>query len=377
MGFDNATFQWYRNSQPIVGATGGGYVATQSGIYSFSVTGIIASSVCVGKSRDINVQVGRADKPVISFNQPVGGICQNNMYKLTAQYDQGILQWKRNRIILVTGATDPYQANYLFVNQSGTYSAVLQDGVCSTESDPVEIKIGESTTAAITGNALVNAGQTAQSPVAFTGPAPWSFTLNNGQLVQNMYLNPHPLSVTATGTSTYSVAVDNACGTGTSSGQADLSVLAQVSRRTPKVNDMVSYSLLVTNAGPQDAGNVQVASRLPVGVEFVEAQSAGVSAAGGVVSGNVPALLVNETVVLSYRLRVMQPGTYFTAAQITTTNTSDPDSQPNSGTGDWQDDATSVDLRTADAGAGVRWSPRPIPIRCRYPIPRAISRLRH
>ncbi|RYF68831.1 MAG: DUF11 domain-containing protein, partial [Cytophagaceae bacterium] len=369
ISFSNATYQWYRDGQPIEGATNWGYTARQSGVYSFSIAGTIYGAGCGGKSRELAVQIGRADKPIITFEQVAGGICQNNIYRLAAQYDQGTLQWKRNGIVIPTGTPDYYDADNYYAYQSGIYTVVLNDGDCSTESDPVEIKIGEPTAATLTGNALVTSGQSAQLPVAFTGPAPWSFTLSNGQSVQNTYLNPYPLTVTPSVTTTYSIAaVDNACGTGMSvgqavvtvgTGQADLSVMAQVSSRAPKVDDVVSYSLLVTNAGPQEAGNVQITNQLPAGIYFVEAVSPGISFANGIVSSNISSIGVGYTSTLVYRLRVTQPGTYFTAAQVATTNIPDPDSQPNSGTGDGQDDAVTVDLRTVDTAGTLVTSPNP------------------
>lgn len=366
---DNGTYQWFRNGQLITGATGSGYTATQSGLYSFSVSGTSSNSVCGGKSRDLYVQIGRVSKPVLSLNQLSSGVCQNNMYSLTTEYDQGTLQWKRNGVPIPIGTPNPYAANLYYAGLAGIYSVVLQDGSCSAESDPVEIKIGEPTAATITGAALVGSGQVAMLPVALSGPAPWSFTLSNGQSVQNTYLNPYPLTVTPSATTVYSIAaVQNACGTGTVSGQstvtvglgsADLTLSALVSSRTPKVNDLVSYSLIITNESQQESSGVQVTSRLPAGVEFVDAQTGDVSFVNGVVSANVGTVLASSNTTVSYRVRITQPGTFFTAAQVAATNTPDPDSQPNSGTGDGQDDAALVDLRTLDAGGTLVASANP------------------
>ncbi|MBO0930597.1 DUF11 domain-containing protein [Fibrella aquatilis] len=296
--------------------------------------------------------------------------CLNTVVALRS-YEGSPGQWRRN------GVDIPDETSYIYYpSESGRYTIAYTYDGCWRESDPVEIKIGEPTAATLTGNALVNTGQAVQLPVAFTGPAPWSFTLSNGQSVQNTYLNPYLLSVTAMATSSYSiVGIENACGTGTAvgqatvtvgSGQADVSLAAQVSSRTPRVNDVVTYSLLVTNAGPQQADNVQVSSRLPAGVEFIDASSPGVSAVNGVVGGNVGTVPVGMTTTITYRLRITQPGMFFTAAQVVNTTTPDPDSQPNSGTGDGQDDVASVDLRTVDAGGALVASANPNQV----PLPR-------
>lgn len=65
------------------------------------------------------------------------------------------------------------------------------------------------------------------------------------------------------------------------------------------------------------------------------------------------------TTTVNYRLRITQPGVFFTAAQVAGSNTSAPNSQPNSGNGDGQDDATAVDMRTVDAGGTLVVSANP------------------
>ncbi|MBO0948810.1 DUF11 domain-containing protein [Fibrella forsythiae] len=360
--------QWFKDGVAVPGATSADFNTTQAGIYSVSVT----SGTCSGLSKPVQTSPYSGTKPVISATP--ANVCTNNLVQLGATQLQYIVQWKRDGLILSDQVSSVY-----YPVQSGSYS-VYTSGSCGTfESDPVEIKIGEPTAATITGAALVSSGQMAVLPVQLSGPAPWSFTLNTGQSVQNTYLNPYPLRVAPSATTTYSIAaVQNACGSGTvfgqstvtvGSGSADLTLSAQVSSRAPRVNDIVSYSLIITNESEQEATGVQVTSRLPAGVDFVDAQTDGVSVANGFVSVNVGTVRISSNAIVSYRVRITQPGTFFTAAQIAATNTPDPDSQPNSGTGDGEDDATSVDLRTVDAGGGLMTSANPNQV----PLPRTQS----
>ena len=244
-----AQYQWFLNNAPIAGATVIGLNITQTGVYSVSIT----KGACTGLSKPVLIQPYTLAKPLLANTASLIN-CSGSAVRL-APVSNDLVRWKRN------GAFVPSLfAGYFYAMESGTYSFQTISGPCSAESDPVEIRIGEPTAATLTGNALVNAGQAVQLPVQFNGPAPWSFTLNNGQTVQNTYLNPYPLLVTATATSSYSiVGVENTCGTGTAvgqvtitvgSGQADVSLAAQVSSRTPRVNDIITYSLLLTNAGP-------------------------------------------------------------------------------------------------------------------------------
>ena len=354
VSLNGTQYQWFLNGTPIGNTNTSRYFVSSTGLYSVSVT----NGSCTGLSKPVYMRTGVVRKPIVIASKMLN-LCAGNATYLYLSSLEGSQQWKRNGITVSTGS--PYS---FYATQSGLYTLQVTTSCGVAESDPVEVKIGEPTSASLSGGAFVSSGQMAQLPVLLSGPAPWSFTLSNGQSVQNTYLNPHMVSVTAAATSTYTLTgLQNACGTGNTfgqatltvgSGQADLSVVAQVSSRVARLNDVITYSLQVSNAGPQDASGVQIVNRLPVGVEFVEAITSGISEANGVVTGIIGTVQANVPVTAAYRVRITQPGAYFSAAEVTATNTPDPDSQPNSGTGDGQDDAALVDLRTPDAGSTVR-----------------------
>ncbi len=136
-------------------------------------------------------------------------------------------------------------------------------------------------------------------------------------------------------------------------GTSDLSLSLQTSSRTVAVNQPVSYSLTIRNDGPFDATGIQWQNRLPPNLAFVSA-STGVTGSSTAVNGtNSISLAAGQATTISYLLRPTQPGVYSNAAQITTSDQLDPDSQPGSGTGDGQDDAATVDIRTPDSSTAV------------------------
>src|SRR4029453_1712857 len=53
--------------------------------------------------------------------------------------------------------------------------------------------------------------------------------------------------------------------------QADLAVIKTVSNATPNVGDTVTFTVIVTNNGPDSATNVTVNDLLPAGLTFVSA----------------------------------------------------------------------------------------------------------
>lgn len=150
--------------------------------------------------------------------------------------------------------------------------------------------------------------------------------------------------------------------------QTDLSLSMRVTNRSPVLNQPVGYLLTITNAGPANATGISWQNRLPAGLTFVSGD-AGVISSGTAVTGTGLSLANGMSVTIGYQLRPTQPGTYVNAAQILSADQDDPDSQPNSGTGDGQDDFASADVRTIDGNGAIFASPNPN----QTPLPPAAS----
>ena len=143
------------------------------------------------------------------------------------------------------------------------------------------------------------------------------------------------------------------------SGGADLAMALSSSARTPSTNQPVTLTVVVTNSGPLTANKVMVQSLLPEGMAFIDAVSSGISVTGNTVTIDAGTLNVDEQLPFVYRLKATQPGSFAISAQIMASDQTDPDSQPNSGTGDGQDDTAIIDLRTPDASGQFYASPNP------------------
>ncbi|UFH55158.1 GEVED domain-containing protein [Spirosoma sp. KNUC1025] len=150
---------------------------------------------------------------------------------------------------------------------------------------------------------------------------------------------------------------------------ADLSMSMRASNLVLAVNQVTSYSLTVRNDGPNDATGIQWQNRLPEGLLFVSG-GPNVTASTTAVSGTGDlSLAPGQSTTFTYQLRATLPGTYVNAAQIIASGVYDPDSQPNSGTGDGQDDQASVGVRTISGSVNVYTSPNPDQL----PLPAVIS----
>lgn len=140
---------------------------------------------------------------------------------------------------------------------------------------------------------------------------------------------------------------------------ADLSLSARTNTRLVALNQPISYSLTIRNDGPFTATGIQWQNLLSAGLLYVGGASSVIGSATSVASAASFSLAAGQSTTISYQLMATQPGTYLNAIQITNSDQFDPDSQPNSGTGDGQDDTATADFRTIPSSSSLYSSPNP------------------
>ncbi|MCP2025221.1 gliding motility-associated-like protein/uncharacterized repeat protein (TIGR01451 family) [Flavobacterium sp. HSC-32F16] len=121
---------------------------------------------------------------------------------------------------------------------------------------------------------------------------------------------------------------------------ADLSLVKNVvaGNTGPVMGSQVSFELVITNSGPNNASGVQVTDLLPSGFEFVNySSSAGIY---NDVTGlwNVGSVDVGVSESLIIDAKVLPTGIYKNIAQVTASNLPDTDSTPNNDDGDQSED---------------------------------------
>lgn len=152
----------------------------------------------------------------------------------------------------------------------------------------------------------------------------------------------------------------------------DLSVSMAISQRTPGVNEPVTITIVVRNDGANAATSVSVRNRLPDNLAVIS--TSGLALNGNVLTGTIASLGAGTRAVVNFVAQPTAAGTYRNAVEIISSSLTDPDSQPNSGTGDGQDDAASLDFRTRQASGAVFASPNPNqvplpPVASNQPVP--------
>ena len=140
---------------------------------------------------------------------------------------------------------------------------------------------------------------------------------------------------------------------------ADVSLAMRVSNRTPFVNQPITVTLVLTNAGPGSTSGVTAGSLLPDGIVFLNSSSPTLTGSATSLTMNAGTLSGGESKSAAFQLKATRSGTFAPAAQVLSSSAIDPDSQPDSGTGDGQDDEQQIDLRTADGTGPLTLSPNP------------------
>ncbi|MBB6002881.1 gliding motility-associated C-terminal domain-containing protein [Arcicella rosea] len=124
--------------------------------------------------------------------------------------------------------------------------------------------------------------------------------------------------------------------------RADLSLVKSVSNLTPNVGDTLTYTLTVSNAGPNVATNVEIKDIIPTGLTFIS--STNTTHTSGVITGTIGSIPVGSSQVFTYRAKVVSAGTITSAAEVTKSDQPDPDSTPANGTNNTEDDRSSVTI---------------------------------
>jgi uncharacterized repeat protein (TIGR01451 family) len=128
---------------------------------------------------------------------------------------------------------------------------------------------------------------------------------------------------------------------------ADLSLTKTADNSTPTINQNVTFTLTLANAGPSNASGVTVTDALPAGLSFVSATpSAGTSYNSGTGVWTIGAVSSGANATLQIVAKVTASGTITNTAQVTAATEPDPDSTPNNNNAG-EDDQASAALTVA------------------------------
>lgn len=125
---------------------------------------------------------------------------------------------------------------------------------------------------------------------------------------------------------------------------ADLSLAKFSSASKLNVNDNVTYTITIKNAGPNIATNVQVKDIIPAGLQLISAIGGDVvTTVKDTVLANFNEILVGSEVDLFIVAKVTKPGFISNRAEVSKSDLRDPDSVPNTGSDEDDDDISTIE----------------------------------
>ena len=111
--------------------------------------------------------------------------------------------------------------------------------------------------------------------------------------------------------------------------QIDLSLSKTADNTTSNVGDTITFTIVISNAGPNDATNVVVADPLPGEVGFISADPSQGSYNDATGLWAVGTITSSTTVTLTVVVTVTSAGPFTNTAEVTAVDQFDPDSTPN------------------------------------------------
>lgn len=198
------TYQWYRNSTAITGATAMTYAATTTGGYSVKVT----SGGCSATSSNTPVQVDPAPSATITASGPTT-LCTAGSVALSANTGTGLTYAWRKDGSTISGAT----ASSYSATASGSYTVVVSNGTCSATSSATAVSIGTSLAATITASGATSFCSGGSVVLNATAGAGLTYVWRkDGTIISGATAS----TCTATTAGSYTVVVSNGTCSGTS-----------------------------------------------------------------------------------------------------------------------------------------------------------------
>ncbi|MDO8367671.1 MAG: Ig-like domain-containing protein, partial [Saprospiraceae bacterium] len=124
---------------------------------------------------------------------------------------------------------------------------------------------------------------------------------------------------------------------------ADLQLDKTVSNLTPNVGEVVTFTITVSNSGPEDATGVAVEDLVPNGYGSIANISNGGILTGSTITWSGLSITNGDNIALTFDATVLAPGmgvSYLNYAQVTASDQDDPNSTPDNDSNNEDDDDT-------------------------------------
>jgi uncharacterized repeat protein (TIGR01451 family) len=331
-----STYQWTGTNFT---STSNVAMITNAGTYTVTATsGACTASATVSVATLPNITVAIAGTKEI---------CTGGSTSLTATGGT-TYQW--------TGTNFNSTSNIAMITNAGTYTVTATNGNC-TASATVSVATLPTPTVVATNNGPVSAGNNIQLSVnagtqfSWTGPANFNSTLQN-PIINNAngsFSGVYTIKITSalgcTAIATTGVSVQAVSKNRT--GLADLSLFIDVNNVTPMVGNEIRLAVLVRNSGPDLARNVVAKIQLPQGLAF--ATNTNIVASGQTGRISFPSVVSGSFQLVFINLKVTVAKYQLIHAEVEDSDQNDPNSNPNNGIGNGENDQASFLVKVQGA----------------------------
>lgn len=130
-----------------------------------------------------------------------------------------------------------------------------------------------------------------------------------------------------------------------SSTGADLSLRMFSNVRTVSVGQVVSFTIVVYNDGGLTATNISIGNEFPAGLQFLSSPNL-MTFQNGLLTASIGQLPAGQNIWFTFTATVTATGQLIQRAQVTGCSQPDPDSTPNNGSQNGEDDTATIDIRS-------------------------------
>ncbi len=134
---------------------------------------------------------------------------------------------------------------------------------------------------------------------------------------------------------------------------ADLALAMTVDNASPNKDQAVTFTITITNSGPDDASNIVVNDRLPTSFNYVDSSTTTGNYQPTAGTWTIPALANGDSATLTITAVAKTAGTKTNVAEVVRAAQGDPDSTPGNGLAG-EDDIAAVSVTPAVSDLSVR-----------------------